>query len=258
VLFSDMNGCEQHVSSFSKEEPMKMRTRALPIAAALALTFSGTARAQEAPVPRCTPEQTELLAAVHDQRTPGRSLPAGRHPVVVCADRMERTVDGTSNTLVLGERVVPAELRGCPDDLGERGFGRATVRTRERPDGSLEVMVASTAHRGCTVSALMPLLEYDTSVGWHGALGLPSDLVAALGRGERVRVSDAWIEQVRRRGSRIRPAMLRTGGKAVLTCNLIGTGSDAEWFCWDIPALPAPMTSKTCWDFDGQGYVCLP
>jgi hypothetical protein len=136
-----------------------MRYRSvLTMTMALALVPPADASAQRAP--ECGNDQRRIGVGVSTgpfraqymvtrvaHGADGDAMVAGPHRVLLCTD-------GTNMTLVLGERSVPAQVRGCPADLAVAGIGEAQVHTREQPDG-LVVTLRSGRDPGCAVSATM-------------------------------------------------------------------------------------------------------
>ncbi len=103
----------------------------------------------------CSNNLKQIGLGMHDFHDTGRTgLTSGMHQVRVCASIQ----DGTSNTLIIAERLGPAELRGCPADIVEQGLGDLRVSTRTTSDGSLEITAASTKHPGCAAVAHIPAL----------------------------------------------------------------------------------------------------
>jgi hypothetical protein len=116
---------------------MSIVTRSILITLTLLPLLPATIR------PQVGTASTQVAHTVHHQPPGSALLAPGRYEVRLI-------VDGTSSTLMLGEREVPAQLRGCPEDLAERGFGPAVVRANEKSEG-LQLVLTSRTHRGCTV-----------------------------------------------------------------------------------------------------------
>jgi hypothetical protein len=105
------------------------------------------ARAGE-PAAMCPGGGRLLGNATYVEATGSDALPKGRHEIRLCSD-------GTSNTILIGEKRVPARLEGCPSDVAEAGLGPWEVNVKQVLDGSVELSMRSPARPGCTAASLL-------------------------------------------------------------------------------------------------------
>jgi hypothetical protein len=115
-------------------------------------------------------------------------LPRGRHRIDLCAD-------GTSTTILIGEKRVPATLVGCPDDVAAGGLGPWEVSLKRVP-GPIEVSMVSATHPGCRARALLvPAVQRPRAAagGASPAREAPLSVPAArVPAGTRQAFADFW------------------------------------------------------------------